>query len=87
MSDGISVTDIQNGIRVASNVAVAAAPIVSMYNPAVGAAMTVLAPVASEFLITQTQVLVTIRDDMTAEEMKEALVKSKSANWDTPSLT
>lgn len=79
-------TGIQNGVTVASSLAAAAAPLVSVYNPAAGAALTILAPVVSEFVINQTQILITLNTDMTDEELKAALLKVKSANWGISAL-
>jgi hypothetical protein len=82
-------TNIMNGIKtgteVLSTAAQVAAPIVSVFNPAAGAAMAVLAPVAEKFIVTETGVLILWKTDMTKDEMIAALNASKSELWPEPS--
>lgn len=79
MSDAL--TTLENGITVTSQLAQAAAPIVSIYNPAAGAALSILAPVVSSFILTETQMILNLKQEMTKEEVIKALEVSKSANW------
>lgn len=74
-------TNIQNGVALAGDAAVIAAPIVSIYNPAVGAALGILAPVVENFILTETQMLMNLKQDMTKDDMIKALEASKSAHW------
>ena len=78
--------NITNGVTIASSLATLAGPIVSLYNPAAGAALTLLAPVVSNFVLTETQVIVNLRTDMSKEDMIKALQESKSASWDVKPL-
>jgi len=73
--------NIQNGVAVASSLATVAAPIVAIYNPAAGAALSILAPVVSNFILSESQILITLNTEMTKEEMIKALQESKSINW------
>lgn len=70
-----------NTVTVTSQLAQAAAPIVSIYNPAAGAALSILAPVVSSFILTETQMILNLKKDMSYEEVISALEKSKSINW------
>lgn len=79
MSDAL--TTLENGITVTSQLAQAAAPIVSLYNPAAGAALSILAPVVSSFILSETQMILNLKQEMTKEEVMKALEASKSANW------
>ena len=75
---------VKTGATVLSQVAVAAAPIVGIYNPAAGAALGVLAPVAEKFILTEAGAIIIWKQNMTRDEMIEALKASKSANWGDP---
>ena len=75
---------VKTGATVLSQVAAAAAPIVGIYNPAAGAALGVLAPVAEKFILTEAGAIIIWKQNMTRDEMIEALKASKSANWGDP---
>lgn len=77
---------IKAGITITNEMATIAAPIVSVYNPAAGAALALLAPVVSNFILSETQVIVNLRTDMTKDEMIKALQGSKSETWDVKPL-
>lgn len=79
-------TTIQNGVTLAGDAAIIAAPVVAIYNPAVGAALATLAPVVENFILTETQVLMNLKADMTKDDMVKALQASKSANWNIKPL-
>lgn len=76
--------EIKNGVEIASEVAQSAAPIVSIYNPAAGAALSILAPIAEKFLINELGIIAIWKKDMTKEEMIKALEQSKSEFWHEP---
>ena len=76
--------DLKNGVTVLSAAAQSAAPIVSIYNPAAGAALSVLAPVVEKFIITEIGVVAIWKEDMTKDQMIKALQDSKSVNWGDP---
>lgn len=78
--------NIENGIAITGDLAKAAAPIVSVYNPAAGAALAVLAPVVEQFLISETQILLELKKGMTREDMIEALKASTSDHWNIKPL-
>ena len=87
MSDTAQVTEaIKTSVTIAGELAAVAAPIVSIYNPAAGAALATLAPVITSFALTRSQILLNLNTEMTQEEVIEALKKSKSANWNLTSL-
>ena len=65
------------GTEIAGSAAAIAAPIVAIYNPAVGAAMQLLAPMAEKFIITEVGVVIQFNSDMTLEQQKAALAASK----------
>lgn len=71
-------------ITIAAETAEGLAPIVGIFNPAIGTAIALLTPVAATFLIKADQLVITFKQDMTREQMVEALNASKSANWPTP---
>lgn len=73
--------NIQDGIVLTGETAKIAAPIVAMYNPAAGAALAVLAPVVERFLLSETQMLIELRQNMTREQVAEALRNSTSDHW------
>lgn len=75
---------VKTGATVLSQVAVAAAPIVGIYNPAAGAALGVLAPVAEKFVLTEAGAIIIWKQNMTKDEMIQALQASRSANWGDP---
>lgn len=79
-------TNIQNGVTLAGDAAVIAAPVVAIYNPAVGAALGILAPVVENFILTETQMLMNLKADMTKDDMVKALEASKSAHWNIKPL-
>jgi hypothetical protein len=64
------------GTEVAASAATIAAPIVSIYNPAVGAAMQVLAPLAEKFIISEAGLIIQFKT-MSIEDQKAALAASK----------
>jgi hypothetical protein len=84
MSD--TATNIQNAVTIGSDLAVIASPIVSVYNPAAGAALALLAPVVSNFILTETQIILNLRTDMSKEDMIKALEASKSGTWNIKPL-
>ena len=87
MSDTAQIAEaIKTGVTITGELAAVAAPIVSIYNPAAGAALATLAPVITSFALTQSQILLNLNTEMTREEVIEALKKSKSANWNLTSL-
>jgi hypothetical protein len=69
------------GVTILGTAAQAAAPIVGIYNPAAGAALGLLAPLAEKFILTELGTMVIWKTDMTKEQMIEALNASKSAMW------
>lgn len=79
-------TALVNGITLTSQLAQAAAPIVSIYNPAAGAALATLSPIVSSFILTETQIILNLKKDMTKEEVIKALEESKSSNWGITAL-
>jgi hypothetical protein len=88
MSVETNVAVFQSTVKIAAQDAVAMAPVVSLFNPGVGAAMTALAPVAAQFLVSSSQLIVNFRQDMTPQQMIDALTASKSVNWGAvPDLT
>lgn len=78
--------NVQDGILITGELAKAAAPIVSVYNPAAGAALAVLAPVVEQFLLSETQMLVTLKQNMTREQVMQALKDSTSDHWNVKPL-
>jgi len=84
-------TNIATGVTITSEMAQAAAPIVSLYNPGAGALLATLAPmlgpIVSSFVLTETGVFVNLKSSMTKDDMIKALEASKSAGWGVmPSL-
>lgn len=81
-------TNIAAAVTVTSQAAQVAAPIVSIYNPAAGALLATLAPmlgpIISNFIISETQIIVNWNNDITKEDMIKILTESKSANWEKP---
>jgi len=75
---------VKTGATVLSDAAQIAAPIVSMYNPAAGLALSALAPVAEKFIMTEAGAIIIWKTNMTKDEMIAALNASKSINWGTP---
>ena len=69
---------IVQGTTIAGDVAVAAAPVVSIYNPAAGAALAALAPFVENFIVTEAGLFCNFKS-MTVEEPKAALKASKIA--------
>ena len=86
MANGENAQKVQNGVQVAAGLAQAVAPIVSIYNPAVGAALAAFAPVVSEFILTETQVIMNLQKDMTKDEMVAALQQMKGSLQALPPL-
>lgn len=84
MSAVSTVAALQTGVTIAATQAQLAAPIVSVFNPAAGVAMALLAPLAASFIVEAGQMVIEWRRDMTPEQMAEALNASKSANWPAP---
>ena len=64
------------GTEVTASAAALAAPIISIYNPAAGAALQVLAPFVEKFIISEAGMIIQFKS-MTIEEQKAALVASK----------
>lgn len=77
-------TNINRGVSIAASAAQVAAPIVAIYNPAAGAALATLAPVAERFIVNGNQMIIDLRTDMTPEELSAALTASRSGSWPTP---
>lgn len=75
------VAGVQNGVTIAAGIAEAAAPIVAVFNPGIGAAMTLLTPIAEKFIIKGGDLIVSFRQDLTPEQLVELLKASKSVNW------
>lgn len=84
MSAQDTIKQIQDGVHIASTDAILAAPIVGVFNPGIGAAMTLLTPIAENFVVGTLGLVVTFKQDMTPAQMVEALQASKSAMWPTP---
>ena len=64
------------GTELTAEAAAAAAPIVAIYNPAAGAAMQVLAPLAEKFIVSEAGMVIQFKA-MTVDEQKAALTASK----------
>lgn len=64
------------GTEVAADAAAMAAPVVSIYNPAAGAAMQLLAPLVEKFIVSEAGMVIQFKV-MTVEEQKAALTASK----------
>ena len=64
------------GTEVTASAAAIAAPILALYNPAAGAALGILAPLAEKFIISEAGMVIQFKA-MTVDEQKAALTASK----------
>ena len=75
-----------NAVTIEASLAQAAAPLVGVYNPAAGALLAMLAPalgpLVSNFILSETQVIVNLNSGMSRDDMIKALQASKSVNWE-----
>ena len=79
-----ALTQINQGVEIASELAQVAAPFVALAFPAEGALMAQIAPLASSILVKEGQIIANVNKDMTPEQLQAALAASKSANWPVP---
>lgn len=80
------ITNIQNGVEMTGTAAQLASSVISLYNPILANAISMLAPIITSFVIKESQILINMNKDMSNEELIEALKKSKSDNWDIKPL-
>lgn len=78
------VQNVDTGVTIAADVALAAAPLIAIGKPEIGAAMQLLVPIAESFIIKGGNLIVQFRKDVTPTELIAALQASSSANWPTP---
>jgi uncharacterized membrane protein len=76
--------DLKNGVTVTGETATAAAPLVALFNPAAGAALGLLAPLAEKLLVSELGAYATWKANMTKDDVIKALEASKSSLWPTP---
>lgn len=69
------------GVTILGDAAAMAAPVVSVYNPAVGAALQIFGPLVESFVISETKVIMNLKKDTSKEDMIKMLQASMSANW------
>lgn len=67
---------IVQGTEITGDLAAIAGPVVSIYNPAAGAALTALAPFVTKFVISEVGMTLQFKT-MTIDEQKAALTASK----------
>ena len=84
--------NIIQGVTIVGSAAAMAAPVVSVYNPAVGAALQIFGPLVENFVISETQVIMNLKKDTSKEDMIKLLNESMSVNWnikplETPKVT
>jgi hypothetical protein len=73
--------NIITGVTILGDAATIAAPAISVYNPAVGAALQIFGPLVENFIISETQVIMNLKKDTSKEDMIKLLQSSMSANW------
>ena len=79
------IANIDQGVTIAADAAVLAAPIVSACGePAIGAAMQILAPIAMQYIIKGGDLIISFRKDLTPGQLIAALQAAHSANWPEP---
>ena len=83
MSVGDTITQT---VTILGDAAVVAAPIVSIYNPAAGAALQMFAPLVENFILSETQIVMNLKKDTSKDDMIKLLQASMSTNWDIKPL-
>jgi hypothetical protein len=80
----MNTTDIETGalkgVEILGEMATIAGPIVTVFNPAIGTMLQLFGPVATKFAITETQVVINLKKDITKEEMIKLLTVAKT-DW------
>jgi hypothetical protein len=84
--DTTTITNIQNGVEMTGQAAQLASSIISLYNPTLANAISMLAPIITSFVVKESQILINMNKDMSNAELIEALKQSKSDNWNIEPL-